>query len=56
MPHQPGLGGQTINRELAAIHKFAPSTSAKAYAQAEAMIMNGYMTFSEDEIDGYAPD
>jgi hypothetical protein len=45
----------TINRELTAVYKFAPNTSAKAYARAEEMIKKRHTTFSDDEIDAMLP-
>lgn len=45
----------TINRELTAVYKFAPSTSAEAYARADAMIKEGHIPFSDDEIDAMLP-
>ena len=46
---------ETINRELAAVYKFAPNTSAEAYARADRMLKSGHMTFSDDEIDAMLP-
>jgi hypothetical protein len=45
----------TINRELAAVYRFAPSTSPGAYARADAMIKKGDIAFSDDEIDNMLP-
>lgn len=44
-----------LTRELTAVYKFAPNTSPKAYAQAEAAIKGGHFTFSDDEIDTMLP-
>ena len=46
---------EMINRELTAVYKFAPNTSAMAYARADKMLKAGHMTFSDDEIDAMLP-
>ena len=46
---------ETITRELTAVYKFAPNTSKKAYALADADFKNGKLTFSDDEIDAMLP-
>lgn len=46
---------EIINRELAAVYKFAPNTSAKAYAAADKDIKNGKVSFTDDEIDALLP-
>ena len=46
-----------LTEELKFIYKFAPTTSKKAYAQAqEALKINEDLTFSDDEIDQFLPD
>jgi len=43
--------------ELKLIYKFAPTTSSKAYKQAQkALKVNEELTFSDDEIDQFLPD
>lgn len=46
---------QMIMREVTAVYKFAPNTSAKAYALADASIKGGHFTFSDEEIDSMLP-
>ena len=47
---------ESLTRELTALYKFAPNTSAKAYALASAALKNGEFTFSDAEIDAFLPE
>jgi hypothetical protein len=49
------LSLESITRELAAIYKFAPDTTPKAYDLASAALKGGEFTFSDAEIDGFLP-
>jgi hypothetical protein len=44
-----------LTREVTAVYKFAPDTSAEAYARADKMLKGGHFTFSDDEIDQFLP-
>lgn len=46
---------ELLTRELTAVYKFAPDTSAEAYSRADKMLKSGHFTFSDDEIDGFLP-
>lgn len=46
---------ESLTREITTAYKFAPNTSAEAYAAAQQSLKTGHFTFSDEEIDGFLP-